>query len=391
MSLLRTEQLVSRWMAVAALLAVCGTGPATVAHAQDAADQPFMAGAPLDLSSNARTYGGFRFAESMAYDEARDLYVAVNAGIAQNVIPNDGYISLINPDGSAHTLKWIGVDRNGLTLNHPLGSDIINGLLYVADINVVRWFDMETGEPRGSVTVEDAQRFNDIEVAEDGTIWATQTGTEESGTWRVYRIGPDGDASVVVEGAPLARPNGVAFDPDGNIVVVNINDNAVLTFSPDGELVKTEHAVDGGNDGLVILDDGTKYVSSVQDRHRLAHPSRRGSRGRGVRHPERRLDGLRLEAEPAAHPDEQLERHHHRRSGLRQSREPPRRTPRTTPAPRAHEAEPGNRRLRLRCRPTWPHQEPAPCSRGRLLAADRSRGAAAGVRPAVGRLRLPRT
>ena len=200
----------------------------------------------------------------MAYDEARDLYVAVNAGIGQDIIPNDGYISLINPDGSAHTLKWIGVDRNGLTLNHPLGSDIINGLLYVADINVVRWFDMESGEPRGSVTVEDAQRFNDIEVAEDGTIWATQTGTEESGTWRLYRIGPGGDSSVVVEGAPLARPNGVAFDPDGNIVVVNINDNAVLTFAPDGELITTEHAVDGGNDGLVILDDGTKYVSSVR-------------------------------------------------------------------------------------------------------------------------------
>ena len=265
MSRLRREQLVSRWMVVTALLAFCAAGPATAeAPGQEASDQPFMAGAPLDLSSNAKTYGGFRFAESMAYDEARDLYVAVNAGIAQDVIPNDGYISLINPDGSAHTLKWIGVDRNGLTLNHPLGSDIINGLLYVADINVVRWFDMESGEPRGSVTVADAQRFNDIEVAEDGTIWATQTGTDESGTWRVYRIGPDGDASVVVEGAPLARPNGVAFDPDGNIVVVNINDNTVLTFSPDGELVRTEHAVDGGNDGLVILDDGTKYVSSVR-------------------------------------------------------------------------------------------------------------------------------
>ena len=265
MSRLRRQRLVSRCVAATALLALGAAGPAiATAQAQDAAEQPFMAGAPLDLSSNAKTFGGFRFAESMAYDEVRDLYVAVNAGIAQDVIPNDGYISLINPDGTTHTLKWIGVDRNGLTLNHPLGSDIINGMLYVADINVVRWFDMESGEPRGSVVVDDAQRFNDIEVAEDGTIWATQTGTEESGTWRVYRIGPDGDSSVVVEGAPLARPNGVAFDPDGNIVVVNIGDNAVLTFSPDGELVRTEHAVDGGNDGLVILDDGTKYVSSVR-------------------------------------------------------------------------------------------------------------------------------
>ena len=41
------------------------------------------------------------------YNAERDLYVAVNAGIAQDVIPNDGYISLVNPDGTAHTLKWM--------------------------------------------------------------------------------------------------------------------------------------------------------------------------------------------------------------------------------------------------------------------------------------------
>ncbi|MDE0082475.1 MAG: SMP-30/gluconolactonase/LRE family protein, partial [Gammaproteobacteria bacterium] len=245
---------------VAALFAAC----CAAAQDQNAADGPFSAGEPLDLSPNAGTYGGFRFAESMAYDEARDPYIAVNAGIAQDVIPNDGYISLINADGTVHTLKWIGADRSGLTLNHPLGSDIEGGLLYVADINVVRWFDMATGEPRGCVVVGDALRFNHIEVGGDGTIWARQTGTGESASRRIYRIGSDGDPSVVVQGAPLARPNGIALDPEGNTVVVNVNDEAVLTFSPGGELIRTERAVDGGNDGLVILDDGTNYVSSVR-------------------------------------------------------------------------------------------------------------------------------
>lgn len=37
-----------------------------------------------------------------------------------------------------------------------------------------------------------------------------------------------------------------------------------MTFSPDGELLKTEHAAEGGNDGVVILEDGTKYVSSAR-------------------------------------------------------------------------------------------------------------------------------
>jgi DNA-binding beta-propeller fold protein YncE len=244
-------------------LAVSGISPAQ-AQPTSAADEEFVAGEPLNLTPNARTYGGFRFAESMAYDPVRDLYVAVNAGIAQDLIPNDGYISLINPDGTVHTLKWIGVNRNGLTLNHPLGSDIINGRLYVADGNVIRWFDMTTGRPAGNVTVDDASRFNDIEVAPDGTIYATQTGDETSESWRVYRITPQGEASVFADGPRLNRPNGVAFDPEGNIVVVTVLSNDVLTFSPTGQLIRTEQAVDPGNDGLAIVADGTKYVCSVR-------------------------------------------------------------------------------------------------------------------------------
>ncbi|HCO11420.1 MAG TPA: gluconolaconase, partial [Gammaproteobacteria bacterium] len=41
-----------------------------------------------------------------------------------------------------------------------------------------------------------------------------------------------GEVSVLIDGAPLAIPNGVAIDGNGDVVVVNIGDNAVLTFSP---------------------------------------------------------------------------------------------------------------------------------------------------------------
>ena len=37
----------------------------------------------------------------------------------------------------------------------------------------------------------------------------------------------------------------------------------MLTFSRTGQLLRTEQAAQGGNDGLVIMPDGTKYVSSV--------------------------------------------------------------------------------------------------------------------------------
>lgn len=248
--------------------------------------EPGSDGAFEGISSNVKVYGAIYSAESCSYDAERGVIVVPNRGVPQNVQVNNAWISFINHDGSVHTARWIGVqnpaDRGNLTpplvLNEPLGSDIANGLLYVADrdggttanepsVAVIRRFDMRTGAPAGEFRVERSTAFNDLEVADDGTIYATQTGDRganpDPATWQVWKIIRDGTASIFVQGAPLRQPNGIALDQQGNIVVVNIGDNAVVTFSPAGQLLKTENAVQAGNDGLVILRDGTKYVSSV--------------------------------------------------------------------------------------------------------------------------------
>ncbi len=254
------------------------------ALAQPAPATPFAAGQPLGvtaagartaMSSNVKVYGAFNFAESCSYDPGRNLIVAVNRGAIQRESPNDGFISLINHDGTVHTSKWIGDTRAGLVLNDPLGSDIEGGKLYVADrdgdtadgappVSVIRMFDMRTGAPAGQIATPGVNFFNDVEVARDGTIYATQTGGGAV-PQRLYKIAPNGVATVLVDGGPLALPNGVAIDNDGNVVVVNIGTAAVLTFSPQGALLKTEMAVQPGNDGVVIARDGTKYVSSVRE------------------------------------------------------------------------------------------------------------------------------
>ena len=256
---------------------------AAVSMSATAQQATFKAGMPLGVmsdgkhtpaSSNVKVFGAIVNAESCSYDETRHLIVAVNRGADQKNVPNDGFISLINHDGSVHTPLWIGASRDGLVLNHPAGSDIHGGKLYVADrdggtadgapsVSVLRMFDMTTGAPAGEIKVADSTGFNDIEVAKDGTIYASQTGNP-TGAQRIYKITPDGKASVLIEGAPLAMPNGVAIDGAGNVVVVNLGDTAVLTFSPEGKLLKTEQAAQSGNDGIVILEDGTKYVSSVR-------------------------------------------------------------------------------------------------------------------------------
>jgi hypothetical protein len=248
--------------------------------------EPAADGAFAGISSNVKVYGAIYSAESCSYDADRGLIVVPNRGVPQTVQVNNAWISFINHDGSVHTARWIGVqnpaDRANLTpplvLNDPFGSDIANGMLYVADrdggttatepsVAVIRRFDMRTGAPAGEFRVERSAWFNDIEVADDGTIYATQSGDRganpDPATWQVWKITPDGSASIFVQGAPLRVPNGIALDPQGNIVVVNVGNTEVLTFSRTGQLLKTENAAQDGNDGLVIMRDGTKYVSSV--------------------------------------------------------------------------------------------------------------------------------
>jgi hypothetical protein len=269
---------------------------APVAAQQPDSLRPYSVGNPLGvpaaatpgrefeaISSNVKVYGAIYSAESCSYDAARGVIVVPNRGTPQTVQTNDAFVSFINHDGSVHTARWIGVqppaDRGklapALVLNEPYGSDIANGMLYVADRDggtspndssaaVIRRFDLRTGAPAGETRVARSPWLNDIEVADDGTVYATQTGAPtDSAAWQVLRIAPDGAVSVFVQGAPLRQPNGVAFDPQGNVVVVNIGTADVLTFSRAGRLLKTETAAQAGNDGLVIMPDGTKYVSSV--------------------------------------------------------------------------------------------------------------------------------
>ena len=98
-----------------------------------------------------------------------------------------------------------------LTLNDPFGSEIAGGVLYLADsdgntspddrrVAVIRKFDLRTGAPAGEVRVERATWLNDLAVARDGTIYATQTGglapDTDPALWQVLKIAPDGTVTA---------------------------------------------------------------------------------------------------------------------------------------------------------------------------------------------------
>jgi len=218
------------------------------------------AGTKMTMSDNVKVYGSFNFTESCTFDANKNLILAMNAGNRAEGAEPDGFVSLINPDGSVHTAKWIGATRDGLELDNPLGSAIQGDNLYTVDVGYLRIFNLATGDHLSSIEIPGSTILNGIAVAADGTAYISNSRDPEL----IYTVDPLGEISVFAEGGPLSVPNGVAMDNDGNIVVVNINNNAVITYNTDGDVINTEYAAEGGNDGVVITEDGTKYVSSVR-------------------------------------------------------------------------------------------------------------------------------
>src|SRR4029079_2080653 len=134
-------------LAVSALVAQqapapAGPQPFSVGNRLGLPINPAADGAFNPMSSNVKVYGAIYSAESCSYDPVRNLIVVPNRSVGQDVQTNNGWVSFINHDGSVHTARWVGIQNPGdqrshmttpLVLKEPLGSDIINGVLYLAD------------------------------------------------------------------------------------------------------------------------------------------------------------------------------------------------------------------------------------------------------------------
>lgn len=214
--------------------------------------------APMAEPGAPVTFGGFQGPESVSYDAAGDRYFVANAGAFGPA--NDGYISIVNPDGSTAERFWFqGSDETPLAT--PLGSYIHNGSLYVCDGQRIRVFDLETATQTSEITVDGSTFLNDLAIAADGTIYVSNTGMAEDAV--IFRITPDGTATRFVSGEAIQQPNGVDLDTDGNVVVVSIGTENLKVFSAaDGSEVASYALGFAGNDGLIALED-SYIVASV--------------------------------------------------------------------------------------------------------------------------------
>ncbi|MES1176868.1 MAG: hypothetical protein ABUL62_21275 [Myxococcales bacterium] len=221
---------------------------------------------PAPPSPVFRITEGIATPESVLYDEANDRYLVSNINGSPDGVDGNGYITEISPEGKVVKDKFIAGGVAKVKLDAPKGSGISGGVLYVADISVVRLFDLKTGAPKGEVKVPGATFLNDIAVAKDGRVFVSDSGIktgaggfEPTGTDAVYVI-DKGKLKTIAKSKDLQGPNGL-LAVDKGVLTVTFNGDELYRLDEKGAKQDTTKVTEGGLDGIIQVGDAL-YISS---------------------------------------------------------------------------------------------------------------------------------
>lgn len=241
-------------------VATAPSDAATAAPADAAAPAAWDGKTALPLTE------GFSTPESVLYDADSDVYLVSNINGQPLDADDNGYIARISPEGKVTEGKWIDGAKENVKLDAPKGMAIVGGVLYVADINVVRKFDAKTGEPKGDIKIDKATFLNDVSMAPDGGVYVTDSGLDpkfsSTGTDAVYHIAKDDAVHTIAKDKKLSGPNGIVGDGKGSAWVVTFGSGEIYMVDAKGKQSANQKLPKGQLDGIVALDGGDVLVSS---------------------------------------------------------------------------------------------------------------------------------
>lgn len=187
--------------------------------------------------------------ECATYDPERNVFYISNLN-RDNEAENDGYMSIVNADGSIKNARWV----EGLTT--PLGNDFYDGHLYVNDKGNIVKINIESGEIIEKINVEGAVTLNGIAIDETGNIYSA-----DSDGNKIFKVTQNGEASVVFENEELNRPNGV-FIKGGELIVASSAGSKLFSINLENKEITTLVEGIGRADGIIPLDGGHYLTSS---------------------------------------------------------------------------------------------------------------------------------
>lgn len=217
----------------------------TSAPVDEIAPEPQMAAIP-SLSPRWQVTEGLAQPEGVARARDGSLFISNVAG-SDTAVDGNGWITKLSPDGEVVAARW----TEGL--NAPKGMVAHDGVLYVADINTVRLFDLETGGTFTEITVEGSEDLNDM------TVWRGTVFVSDSKLDRVYQV-TDNGALIWAEGESIDGVVGILGDGHRMLLTTEANGDLIEATSP-GEFTILASGMKNAH-GLGHVPGGGYMVSS---------------------------------------------------------------------------------------------------------------------------------
>ncbi|MEC9413166.1 MAG: PQQ-dependent sugar dehydrogenase [Pseudomonadota bacterium] len=173
----------------------------------------------------------------------------------------DGKVTVIDKSGQKTTLAT--------GLNDPKGIDLWNNELYIADVDHVVKVDM-----KGDITViAKAKNFpgkpvflNDMEIDGNGTLYVSDSGTDDGENAGIYQITQAGKVSEILDDkSAIKRPNGLLMDGNDTLLVADFGTGDLYRANISSGKTEALNKGFGGADGLVRDSKGYLYVSDWQN------------------------------------------------------------------------------------------------------------------------------
>lgn len=197
---------------------------------------------------------GFAMPESITSNGKR--FFVSNQGQDVFSKDGDGFISEISADGKLVNPKLFPVTG---VLNAPKGMTVSGNILYVADMERVVGFDINTRKTVFELTIPETKVLNDICRLENGFIAVTET---VSGN--IYKINTKSKSFEIIGNVPTA--NGINYNERTKQLVVCTNgksygDGSVYIKSGNGNFQELPNIATGFFDGIEWIDDTHLLIS----------------------------------------------------------------------------------------------------------------------------------
>jgi sugar lactone lactonase YvrE len=224
----------------------------------------FRAGTSEPLTPKAVSHGSavevwatadtFLTPESVLKDPERDiLYVtSFDNEYARKPEPS-GYISRLSLDGEILDHRWVD------GLHAPTGMDAWRDTLYVAEREHLLAIDLATGAIAGRWAIPDPVFPNDLVIDDQGTVYISDTRTDDWADSRIYRF-KDGRFDVFANEG-ISRANGL-WIRDGWLLVGSSGDGLLKRVELSTGRVETVVSMGAGIiDGIRVDREGNFLLS----------------------------------------------------------------------------------------------------------------------------------